>query len=126
MTTEVSYIKTQWWRLLIALFCLVMTLVYMFKSCPDTMTIEGLDAVLSNIVTAGLFFAGFNGCFFHSVIEYNSDRIELLEKKAEKYDALCEEVKALYEANRIDREHMKLMDMKINDLRYTIQEELEK
>jgi hypothetical protein len=61
-----------------------------------------------------------------SVIEYNSERIELLEKKAEKYDALVDEVRALYEANRIDREHMKFMDIKINDLRYTVQEELKK
>jgi hypothetical protein len=122
----ISYIKTQWWRLLIALFSLVMACIYIFKPAPDTMTIEGLDAVLSNIVNAGLFFAGFIIWVFQSVIEYNSDRIELLEKKAEKYDALVDEVRALYEANRIDREHLQLMDIKINELRYTVQEELRK
>jgi Zn-dependent M32 family carboxypeptidase len=87
------------------------------------MTIEGLDAVLSNIVTAGLFFAGFNGWFFQSVIEYNSDRIELLEKKAEKYDALCDNVTALNDANRIDREYIKLLEQKINQLKYDMMED---
>ena len=102
----ISYIKTQWWRLLIALFCLVMTLVYMCKPCPDTMTIEGLDAVLSNIVTAGLFFAGFIIWTFISFIDYNQERIELLEEKAEKYDALCEEVKALLELVETERKYL--------------------
>lgn len=117
----VSYFKTQWWRLLIALFCLVMAFVYMCKPCPDTMTIEGLDAVLSNIVTAGLFFAGFNGLFFQSVIEYNSDRIELLEKKAEKYDALCGLVEALREANEVDRDHDEIQDRQIEHLKRVVE-----
>jgi HD superfamily phosphodiesterase len=51
-----------------------------------------------------------------SVIEYNSDRIELLEKKAEKYDALCELVEALREANKIDRELEAVQDQRINRL----------
>ena len=122
----ISYIKTQWWRLLIALFCLVMACFYMFRPSPDTTTIEGLDTLVTYIVNAGMYFACFILWSVMSVVEYNNDRIELLEEKAEKYDALVDEVRALYEANRIDREHMKLIDMKINDLRYTIQEELRK
>ena len=31
---KVSYFKTQWWRLLIALVCLVMCCVYVFKPSP--------------------------------------------------------------------------------------------
>jgi hypothetical protein len=37
-----------------------------------------------------------------SFINYNDERIKLLEKKAEKYDALSEEVAALAEALRIE------------------------
>jgi hypothetical protein len=121
----ISYIKTQWWRLLIALFSLVMAFVYMCKPCPDTTTIEGLDAVLSNIVTAGLFFAGFIIWVFQSVIEYNSDRIELLEKKAEKYDALCEEVKALLELVETERKYSDHLNRKIESL-VNVVEELKK
>jgi type VI protein secretion system component VasK len=118
MKEEVSYIKTQWFRLLIALFCLVMACVYAFKPAPEVLTVEALDEVMSNMLTASLQFSGFLIWSFISFIDYNQDRIELLEKKAEKYDALCENVSALNEANRIDREHMKLLEQRINQIKY--------
>ena len=118
MKEEVSYIKTQWFRLLIALFCLVMACVYAFQPAPEVLTVEALDEMMSNMLTASLHFIGFVIWSFISFINYNQDRIELLEKKAEKYDALCEEVSALYEANRIDREHMKLLEQRINQIKY--------
>jgi hypothetical protein len=40
----------------------------------------------------------------------------LLEKKAEKYDALCENVGALNDANKIDREYQKRLDQRIKTL----------
>jgi hypothetical protein len=115
---EVSYIKTQWWRLLIALFSLVMACIYIFKPAPDTTTVEGLDTLITYIINAGLYFFSFIIWVFQSVLEYNSDRIELLEKKAEKYDALCDNVKALSEANRIDREYINLLEQRINQIKY--------
>lgn len=118
MKEEVSYIKTQWFRLLIALFCLVMCCIYAFKPAPEVLTVEALDEVMSNMLTASLHFTGFIIWSFISFINYNQDRIELLEKKAEKYDALCENVSALNEANRIDREHMKLLEQRINQVKY--------
>jgi predicted HicB family RNase H-like nuclease len=122
ITNMISYFKTQWWRLLIALFSLVMAFVYMCKPCPDTMTIEGLDAVLSNIVTAGLFFAGFIIWVFQSVIEYNSDRIELLEKKAEKYDALVKKVDALQELIETEHKYSDHLNKRIDSLVYEVKE----
>jgi len=118
MKEEVSYFKTQWWRLLIALYCLVMACVYAFAPAPEVLTVEALDEVISNMLTASLHFSGFVIWSFISFINHNQDRIELLEKKAEKYDALCDEVSALYEANRIDREHTRLLEQKINQLKY--------
>ena len=109
----VSYIKTQWWRLLIALFCLVMACVYALKPAPEVLTVETLDEVMTNMVTASFCFTGFVIWSFISFINYNQDRIELLEKKAEKYDALCEEVKALYEANKVDRQYADHLNRKI-------------
>jgi hypothetical protein len=110
---EVSYIKTQWWRLLIALFCLVMSCIYALKPAPEVLTVEALDEVMTNMVTASVQFSGFVIWSFISFINYNQDRIELLEKKAEKYDALCENVGALNDANKIDREYQKRLDQKI-------------
>ena len=118
MKEEVSYIKTQWFRLLIALFCLVMCCIYAFKPAPEVLTVEALDEVMSNMLTASLQFSGFLIWSFISFIDYNQARIELLEKKAEKYDALCENVSALNEANRVDREHMKLQEQRINQIKY--------
>lgn len=118
MKEEVSYIKTQWFRLLIALFCLVMCCIYAFKPAPEVLTVESLDEVMSNMLTASLQFSGFLIWSFISFIDHNQKRIELLEKKAEKYDALCENVSALNEANRIDREHMKLLEQRINQVKY--------
>lgn len=118
MKEEVSYIKTQWFRLLIALFCLVMCCIYAFKPAPEVLTVEALDEVMSNMLAASLQFSGFLIWSFISFIDYNQARIELLEKKAEKYDALCENVSALNEANRIDREHMKLLEQRINQIKY--------
>lgn len=118
MKEEVSYIKSQWWRLLIALYCLVMCCIYAFKPAPEVLTVEALDEVMSNMLTASLQFSGFLIWSFISFIDHNQNRIELLEKKAEKYDALCEEVSALYEANRIDRENAKRLEQRINQIKY--------
>jgi hypothetical protein len=95
-----------------------MTCVYVFKPSPDTTTVEGLDTWVTYIINASLYFTGFLIWFFSSVIDYNEKRIELLDKKAEKYDALCENVSALNEANRIDREHMRLIEQRINQIKY--------
>lgn len=109
----VSYFKTQWWRLLIALYCFVMACVYTFKPAPEVLTVEALDEVMSNMLTASIHFAGFVIWSFISFINHNQDRIKLLEKKAEKYDALCEEVHALYKANKVDRQYTDHLNRKI-------------
>ena len=112
----VSYIKTQWWRLLIALFCLVMACVYALKPAPEVLTVEALDEVMTNIFTASLHFIGFVIWSFISFISFNDDRIKLLEKEKERNDAMYELVQELVEANRIDRELDKAQDEKIKKL----------
>ena len=116
MKEEVSYIKTQWFRLLIALFCLVMCCIYAFKPAPEVLTVEALDEVMSNMLAASLQFSGFLIWSFISFIDYNQARIELLEKKAEKYAALCENVSALSEANKTDREYQKRLEQRVKAL----------
>ena len=93
----VSYIKTQWFRIVLALISLAVALFYMFQPAADSSTIEGLNETMSDIINAGVYFTGFLIWTFTSVIEYNSDRIELLEKKAEKYDALEQKFDAMQE-----------------------------
>lgn len=109
----VSYFKTQWWRLLIALYCIVMACIYALKPAPEVLTVEALDEVMTNMITASMHFTGFVIWSFVSFINHNQNRIELLEKKAEKYDAVCEEVHALYEANKVDRQYADHLNRKI-------------
>ena len=118
----ISYIKTQWWRLLIAFFCLVMAFVYMFKPGPDTSTIEGLNTLITYMFTAGTHLAGFVIWSTISFIDHSQRRIELLEKKAEKYDALCELVEALREANEVDRDYIEEVDGRIDNIVHVLEE----
>ena len=113
---EVSYIKTQWWRLLIALYCIVMACVYAFQPAPEVLTVEALDEVVSNMLTASLHFTGFVIWSFISFINYNQDCIKLLEKKQERDDAMYELVQELVKANGIDREVMKKYEDRLKKL----------
>ena len=112
----VSYFKTQWWRLLIALYCFVMCCIYVFKPAPEVLTVEALDEVMSNMLTASIHFTGFITWSFISFINHNQDRIELLEKKADKYDTLCELVEELRKANEVDRDIDAEQDRRIKRL----------
>lgn len=113
---EISYFKTQWWRLLIALFSLVMAVVYIFKPAPDTSTLEGMDTLITYMINTSLYFVGFIIWSTISFIDYNQKCIELLEKKAEKYDALCELVEELRKANEVDRDIDAQQDRRIKRL----------
>jgi hypothetical protein len=90
--------------------------VYTFSPAPDTTTIEGLDKVISNRVTAGLYFLGFIIWMFISFINYNDDRIKLLEAEKERNDAMYELVQELVKANKIDREVMKKYEERLKKL----------
>ena len=109
----VSYIKTQWWRLLIALYCIVMACIYALKPAPEVLTIETLDEVMSNMITASMHFTGFVIWSFISFINHNQNRIELLEEKTEKYDAMYDLVQELLEANKVDRQYTDHLNRKI-------------
>ena len=113
MKTKVSYFKTQWWRLLIALFCLVMACVYALKPASEVLTVEALDEVMTNIFTASLHFIGFVIWSFISFISFNDDRIKLLEAEKERNDAMYELVQELLEANKVDRQYADHLNRKI-------------
>ena len=109
----VSYIKTQWFRLLVAIVSFVIALVYALKPAPDTSTLEGLDTLMTYSINACVYFVNFLLWIFTSFIGHNSNRIELLEKKAEKYDAMYDLVQELLEANKEDRQYADHLNRKI-------------
>lgn len=112
----VSYFKTQWWRLLVALACLVMACVYAFKPAPEILTLEALDEVQSNMTSAGIYFLGFIIWMVMSFINHLEDRIKLLEADKKRNDAMYELVQELVNANKIDREVMKRYEERLKKL----------
>lgn len=112
----VSYFKTQWFRFAIGCIFLILTIYCMFQPAADESTLEGVCQNLNTGCESLCYFISSMLWFIASYIEYNNDRIELLEKKAEKYDALCKEVHELYEANKLDREYQKMLEQKIRIL----------
>lgn len=113
---KVSYLKTQWWRLLIALVCLVMCCIYVFKPSPDTSTIEGLNTLITYMFNANMYFFGFIIWMLISFIDYSADRVELLEAEKERNDAMYELVQELVTANKIDRAIMKKYEERLKKL----------
>ena len=48
----VSYIKTQWWRVLISFFCLLYAIHFMAQPAPDESTLEGVKLTLQYMINA--------------------------------------------------------------------------
>ncbi len=78
-----SYIKTQWWRLLIALLCFGAACFYAFQPAGDSATLEGLNYDLGNIVSFVINLLGFVIWSFSSFIDWHTDCIRGLEKRIE-------------------------------------------
>jgi choline-glycine betaine transporter len=93
-----------------------MACVYAFQPAPEVLTVEALDEVQSNMVSAGLYFLGFIVWMLMSFINHLQDRIELLEKKQERDDTMYELVQELVTANKIDREIMKKYEGRLKKL----------
>lgn len=112
----VSYWKTQWFRVICGTVSIVLFIIFLFQPGADESTLEGLRENLNNCFAALCWFINSMFWFVASIIEYNCDRIKLLEKKAEKYDALCELVEELRKANEVDREIDAVQDRRIKRL----------
>jgi hypothetical protein len=82
----VSYFKTQWFRLIVAVFCLVMASIYALQPAGDPTTLEGLNQDLGNMVSAGIYFAGFLTWSVISFIDYNTKCIQSLEERIKKLE----------------------------------------
>ena len=102
---KISYIKTQWLNLVAAVIYLGISI---YNFCAGE-TLWGVAWTMTAMTW-----------FIMSLISYNADMIELLEKKAEKYDAMYDLVQELLEANKVDRESMDMLDAKIRHVaKYT-------
>ena len=112
----VSYWKTQWFRVICGTVSIVLFIIFLFQPGADESTLEGLRENLNNCFAALCWFINSIFWFVASIIEYNCDRIKLLEKKQERDDAMYELVQELVAANKIDREVMKKYEERLKKL----------
>lgn len=103
----ISYFKTQWLSILFSLSSLVMSIYNGFQA-------NEWSSICWMVVAAVWLIM--------SRVWYNHDCIKLLEVKAKKYDALCKEVKALYEANQVDREYIDKLHKDLTYLTFIVEE----
>ena len=106
-----GYFRTQWFSIFLGL----LNLGFCIKNIINEEALAAIGWLLSALVWLVM-----------SRVDYNCDRITALEKKAEKYDALCELVEALREANEVNRDHLSLHDKKINCIADYIDTELKR
>ena len=97
----VSYIKTQWFNLLIGVVDLGMS-IYNFCTGDELWGIGWTVAAMM--------------WFVMSFINYNDERLKVLEKEKERNDALVDLVQELVNANKIDREIMKKYEARLKKL----------
>jgi hypothetical protein len=94
----VSYFKTQWFNLVMALLAVIAIIVNMVQG-DELLTLA--------------WAVSFAYWMLMSFIDFNSEKIRMLEAKAKKYDALVKEVDALRELQKTSD---KLTDQRLKKL----------
>lgn len=83
----VSYFKTQWWRLVMAVMCLVPCIVIVCTSTATSDSVEGLTELMSDLFSFYSWF--FASCIWlvMSIVDHNSDCIKKLNDRIEELEA---------------------------------------
>jgi hypothetical protein len=118
----VSYFKTQWFRLLCAIACLVIALAFIFSPAPDISTLEGTNEALDTMFASTGWLISFFVWLGLSIVDWYGERINVLEAKAKKYDALEKKVDALQELLETEREYSDHLNQRIDSLVHEIKE----
>lgn len=97
----VSYWKTQWFNLAMALGAIILVIINMVQG-DDLMVVA--------------WTVSFTYWMILSYVDYNAEKIKLLEKKQERDDAMYDLVQELVLANKIDREQAKQFEERLKKL----------
>ena len=83
----VSYLKTQWFRLAMAVACFIPIILICCTSTATTETVEGLTIVVKDVLHCGCWFLA--SCFMLvvSMVDHNSDCIKKLHRRVEKLES---------------------------------------
>lgn len=106
----VSYFKTQWFNLVMALLAVIAIIVNMVQG-DELLTLA--------------WAVSFAYWMLMSFIDFNSEKIRMLEAKAKKYDALVEKVDALQELLeteiKYNEQWERRVNLKLEALRYEVE-----
>ena len=97
----VSYFKTQWFNLAMALGAIILVIVNM---------VQGDELMVVAWTVSFVYW------MILSYVDYNAEKIKLLEKKQERDDKMYELVQELVAANKIDRVFMKKYEERLKKL----------
>lgn len=88
---EISYFKTQWFRLFVGIVFTVFAIIKLFSPAQDTSTLEGLQAYTDDVSSIILYL--FSGLMWigSSMTNYNDARIEQLEKRVAELEDRAED-----------------------------------
>ena len=79
----VSYIKTQWFALLFAGVCFIISCTYFFSPAPDTTTLEGLEQSMNTMASGYSWLISCLLWFIYSMVGHNTDCIQKLSERLE-------------------------------------------
>ena len=97
----VSYFKTQWINLALALGALILVIINLVQG--------------DNLMVVA-WMVSFCYWMLNSYTEYNAERIKVLEADKKRNDAMYELVQELVHANKIDREQAKQFEDRLKKL----------
>ena len=104
---KVSNLKTQWWRLLLGLVCLIFACVYAFQPAADESTLEGVRENLKTMINATSWLLSCLLWFVISFLNWHEDCIRELDKKnrdlEERVEAL--ENRAITDIDEVNPNH---------------------
>jgi uncharacterized membrane protein YgaE (UPF0421/DUF939 family) len=113
---KISYFKTQWFRLLLAVICTGVAIFFALQPAPDTSTLEGANEVTGYMFASICWILSAFIWFGMSIVDWYGERLKLLEAKEERNDAMYELVQELVNANKIDRGYAKKLEARIEKL----------
>lgn len=77
----VPYFKTQWWRLAMALFCIVYSIVILCTSTAEATSFEGTYLLLRDVIDSIVWLLSGVFWIIMSMIDHNEDCIRELNKR---------------------------------------------
>lgn len=106
----VSYIKTQWWRLLCGFACIIYACVIAFTSTAVADSVEGVYMLLGDVVKCGLWFLASCFWFIMSIVAHHEDCIRELNNKIRILELKVEtlEYRAITDIEEVSRNHFEV------------------